>query len=106
MRNRGLPELLLYGQDEPAVNDKTRTAFESLQLVRSAMRIVTAISDHAAEAYGDLLDVWVVHAGRLTPKIRERMKQKGTGLWTSDCNHRGRGNTTQDRFYAGFSRWP
>jgi len=105
MKKHGLPELLYYGPDEPAVNEEMRAAFESLQPVRSAMRIVTAISDHAAEAYADLFDVWVVHAGRLTRKIHSLAKQKSAELWTYDCNHRGRGNTTRARFYAGLFTW-
>ena len=105
LKKRGLPELLLYGWDEPPVNDEARAAFEVLQPVRSHMRITTALSDHAATAYADLIDVWVVHGGRITPEIRRLAKEKGAELWTYDCAIRGRGNTTRARFYAGLYTW-
>ena len=104
-KKRGLPELLLYGWDEPPVNEKARAAFEPLQPVRPHMRITTAISEHAATAYADLIDVWVVNGGRITPEIRRLAKQKGAELWTYDCAIRGRGNATRARFYAGLYTW-
>ncbi|MFH0962382.1 MAG: glycoside hydrolase domain-containing protein [Planctomycetota bacterium] len=104
-KKRALPELLLYGRDEPSVNDEARASFEALQPVRPHMRITTAINDYAATAYADLIDVWVVNAGRITPELRSLAKEKGAELWTYDCNHRGRGNGTRARFYAGLYTW-
>jgi hypothetical protein len=105
LTRRGLPELLFYGWDEPPVTDEARAAFEALEPIRQHMRIVTAITDHAAAAYADLIDVWVVNAGRVTPEIRSLAADKGAELWTYDCNHRGRGNGTRARFYAGLYTW-
>ena len=105
MKKRELPELLLYGRDEPPVDDKSREMFEAMQAVRPLMRNVTAISDYAAATYADLIDVWVVHGARMTPEIRRLARVKGAELWTYDCNHRGRGNATRARFFAGLFTW-
>jgi hypothetical protein len=102
---RELPELLIYGWDEPPVNEKARMSFEALQPIRPHMRITTAISDYAAAAYADLIDVWIVNGGRITPEIRTLAAKKGAELWTYDCNIRGRGNGTRARFYAGLYSW-
>ena len=104
-KERGLPELLLYGWDEPPVNEKARAAFEAMRPARQYMRNTTAISDYAATAYADLIDVWTVNGGRVTPDLRELAKEKGAEVWTYDCNHRGRGNSTRARFYAGLYTW-
>ncbi|GEM_PF-2932568 len=105
MKKRGLPELLLYGADEPKVNEEAKSSFEKLQPVRPYFRVITAISDHAATAYADLIDIWVVNGGRITPEIRKLAKAKGAEVWTYDFNHRGRGNSTRARFYAGLYTW-
>ena len=105
LSRRGLPEFLLYGWDEPPVSDEARAAFEAFRPVRKYMRVITAITDHAAAAYADLIDVWVVNAGRVTPEIRNLAADEGSELWTYDCNHRGRGNGTRARFYAGLYTW-
>lgn len=102
---RGLPELLAYGWDEPPVNEKARAFFETMQPVRKYMRNTTAINDYAAAAYADLIDVWVVNGGRITPEIRTLAADKGAELWTYDCSIRGRGNSTRARFYAGLYTW-
>jgi hypothetical protein len=105
VKRRGFPEFLMYGPDEPSVDDEARAAFEALQPLRRHLRITTAINDHAATAYADLIDVWVVNAGRITPELRQLATAKGTELWTYDCTHRGRGNGTRARFYAGLYTW-
>lgn len=105
LRRRSLPELLLYGWDEPPVNEETRAYFEGLRPVRQHLRVTTAINDYAATAFADLIDVWTVNAGRVTPRIRALAEEKGKELWTYDCNHRGRGNGTRARFYAGLYTW-
>lgn len=105
LKKRGLPELLVYGRDEPPVDDEARKQFEAMIPVRKYMRNTTAITDYAAAAYADLLDVWVLNGGRVTPEIRKLGAQKGKELWTYDCNHRGRGNSARARFYAGLYTW-
>ena len=102
---RGLPELLAYGWDEPPVNEKARAQFEAMQPIRKYMRNTTAINDSAAAAYADLIDVWVLNGGRVTPEIRKLAADKDAELWTYDCNIRGRGNSTRARFYAGLYTW-
>jgi len=104
-KRRGFPELLIYGPDEPAVNDQSLNNFRGLQALRKSFRIVTAISDEAAAAYGDLLDCWVVNGGCVTPEIRRLAAEKKAELWTYDCNHRGAGNAPRSRYYAGLYTW-
>ena len=105
LQGLNLPEFLYYGPDEPAVNDKSRADFASLQRLRKSFRIVTAISDVSAAAYADMLDVWVVSGGCLTPEIRTLAAEKKAALWTYDCHHRGKGNTPWSRYYAGLYTW-
>ncbi|MFH0962929.1 MAG: glycoside hydrolase domain-containing protein [Planctomycetota bacterium] len=102
---RRWPEFLYYGPDEPAVNEQSLANFRRLEPVRKEFRIVTAISDHAASTYADLLDVWVVNAGRTAPEIQELAERKGAELWNYTCHNRGRGNAPFQRFYAGIYTW-
>ena len=102
---RNWPTFAWYGPDEPAVNDKSLAAFQDLQPIRKHYPIVTAISDEAAEAYASLLDIWVINAGRLTPKIRRLAAESGAELWNYTCSNRGWGNAPFNRFYAGIYTW-
>ncbi len=104
-KKRGLPELLLYGRDEPPVDDATKAQFEAMKPVRKYMRTTTAITDYAAAAYADLIDVWTLNGGRVTPEIQKLASEKGKELWTYDCTHRGRGNSARARFYSGLYTW-
>jgi len=102
---RGWPEILYYGLDEPAVNERSLAHFKSIQVVRDRFRIVTAINDYAATAYGDYVDAWVLNAGRTTPEIRELAARKRAEIWNYSCHNRGRGNIPFNRFYAGIYTW-
>ena len=105
VRKRGWPEFLFYGPDEPPANEQSLRTFRDLQPVRKHMRIVTAISDHAATAYADLLDVWVVNAGITSPQIRQLAAGKGAEVWNYSCSNRGTANAPFQRFYAGIYTW-
>ena len=102
---RGWPEFLYYGPDEPSVNEKSLAAFKLIQPVRKYFRIVSAISDHSASAYADLLDIYIVNAGRTTPEIQKLAPDKGVELWNYTCHNRGRSNAPFQRFYAGIYTW-
>lgn len=102
---RGWPEFLYYGPDEPAVNDKSLATFKSMQPVRKHMRIITAISDHAASTYADLLDVYVVNVGRTSPEICKLAADKNVELWNYTCHNRGQSNAPFQRYYAGVYTW-
>ena len=102
---RGWPEFLYYGPDEPAVNEQSLANFRALQSARKHFRIITAISDHAAAAYADLLDVYVVNLGRTSPEIQALVPAKGVELWNYTCHNRGRGNAPMQRHYAGLYTW-
>ena len=102
---RHWPEFLLYGPDEPSVNDRSLEIFKELQEPRKHMRIVTAISDYAAITYADYLDVWVVNAGITSPQIQRLAAEKGAELWNYSCSNRGTGNAPFHRYYAGIYTW-
>ena len=105
LKRRNWPEFLVYGPDEPSGNDQVRQKFESRQPWRKRFRLVTAIFDWAIEAYGDKLDVWVMHAGQISPELQKLAAEKGSELWTYSCQHVGRGNLPASRFFAGMYTW-
>jgi hypothetical protein len=106
LKKQGLPELLVYGPDEPEVgNAAVKAHLESLKPLRKYFRIVTALSDHPAEVYSDYLDVWAVSCGRIHPKLQELATQKRAEMWTYQCVDRGMSNTTMSRFNAGLYSW-
>ena len=102
---RGWPEFLWYGPDEPAVNEQSLASLQTLQPLRQQFRVVTAISDHAATTYADLLDVWTVNAGRTSPELQKLAADKGAEVWNYTCSNRGMGNSPFERFYAGVYTW-
>ena len=104
-QRRGWPELLLYAWDEPPVSDRARAAFEEMRPIREILRNVTAISGEASEAYADLLDVHVVHAGVISPELQKLLADAGAEVWTYSCSFRARGNAPTQRFYAGLYTW-
>lgn len=104
-KKRGFPEVLSYGWDEPPVSDEARAEFEAMQPARKYMRNVAAINDYAATAYADLIDVWMVIGGRITPALQKLAEEKNAEIWTYDCYIRGHGNSTRARFYTGLYTW-
>lgn len=102
---RGWPEFLYYGPDEPSVNDKGWADFERLQPMREYFRIVTAISAHGLSAYADFLDVYIVNAGSTSPEIHKLAADKHAELWNYTCHNRGRSNAPFQRYYAGVYTW-
>ncbi len=106
LKEQGLPELLVYGPDEPEVGNAAVLAhLESLKPLRKHFRIVTALSDRPAEVYADYLDVWAVSSGRITPKLQDLAAKKGAQVWTYQCVDRGMSNSTMSRFNAGLYTW-
>jgi hypothetical protein len=105
IRRRNWPEFLIYGPDEPVVSEPIGQIFESRQPWRKHFRLATAIFDSAIDAYGDKLNVWVMHAGQISPAYQKLAKEKGVELWTYSCSHAGRSNFPASRFYAGVYTW-
>ncbi|MFH0963786.1 MAG: glycoside hydrolase domain-containing protein [Planctomycetota bacterium] len=107
-KERGWPELLYYGPDEPTFDDERGKrcieVFAQLQPLRPAVRIVTAISGKSAEYFAKDLDVWEVHNGEITPDLARLCRERGDKMWTYDCRHRGT-NPTFNRFYPGLYTW-
>lgn len=102
----GLPELLVYGPDEPEVgNDDVKAFFETLHPLRSYFRIVTSLSDLPALAYADYLDVFAVSSGRISPHLQNVIRVHGGEVWTYDCNNKATGNAPWSRYQAGLYTW-
>jgi len=105
LSERGLPEMLAYSWDEPPLSKKVRDQLSTQQPIRQHVRLVTALNDAAAIAYADLLDVWVVHSGLISPQIQALARDYGAELWAYNCTARGMGNSPFNRFYAGLYTW-
>ena len=103
-RVHGFPEFLAYVEDEPSL-DQPPSYFEwAGGWKRTPMRTVAAMSGEAAAALGYLHDVWVVHAGQITPEtVREAWRQ-GAEVWAytfSMAFH----NVLANRYMAGLYTW-
>ncbi len=105
IEKRGFPEFLIYGPDEPKVNQDYLGRFNKLQPLRKYFRIVTAISDRSARRYADMLDVWTVDAGTTSPSLMKLAAEKKAEMWNYDVRHRHRANAPWSRYYAGLYTW-
>ncbi len=105
LKERGLPEFLQYTWDEPPLSKKVRDSLGAQQPLRKHTRLITALNDVAAMAYADLLDVWVVHCGLISPEIQKLAQEYDAEVWTYTCTARGMGNAPFNRFYAGLYTW-
>ncbi len=102
---RGWPELLMYSWDEPPVDARVREHYAAQQPLRRMFRLVTAISDVSALHYADQLDCMLVHAGQVSPQVRNKLKEHGCELWNYSCQNHGTTNWPFNRFYAGIYTW-
>ena len=109
-RKRGLPELITYTWDEPgypARGDSARHAafrkqHEEMRKVR--VRLGTAMAADAAYGYSDVLDVWMVYAGQITPEMCIEAERLGAEVWTYSC-HLHTHQPLNERYYAGLYMW-
>jgi hypothetical protein len=104
-QERGWPELIAYGQDEPPVPAPgLREMYTVLRPL--PIRLGTAISARAAYAYGDLHDVWIVHDGQVTPELQAEAARQGAQVWTYTYRLWRQGyDPLIQRFYPGLHTW-
>lgn len=109
-RARGWPQLVSYGWDEPGYplppsrggHAAFRRFHEPMRDVR--VRIGTSMGANAAYGYSDLLDVWIVYAGQITPEMCREARRLGAEVWTYSC-HLHPCWPLKERYYAGFYMW-
>jgi len=106
-RISGSPELISYCFDEPSYPTsryagKIREALEPFRKVR--VRAGTAINARGVYGFGELIDVWLVYAGQITPEMQAEAKRLGAEVWTYSC-HLHSHQTLAGRYYAGLYMW-
>jgi hypothetical protein len=105
-KERGWPEPILYGPDEPGPVRMKSTNPEALIAVQKFARTGTALKGHAVTQYdiGQYFSVWMINIFSFTPEVVEQAKKEQKELWTYDCYHRGT-NPVLHRYYAGLHTW-
>lgn len=98
------PELLGYGNDEPAITQATQVAEESARWHETGRRTGTAINGLHALEIGTPLDVWVLHMDSITPEVLAECKRRGKEFWMYNCSLRG-SNAAQHRYWTGVYTW-
>ncbi len=104
-KERGWPELMVYGWDEPLVpTPGLRELYAPMRGV--PIRLTTAMSMKAAYGYGDMHDVWIVHDGHFTPELRAEAKRRDAQVYTYSYRMwRQNFNPLTQRYYAGLHTW-
>jgi len=104
-RERGWPEMIVYGWDEPPVPAPgLREMYTPLRAL--PIRLGSAMSAKAAYAYGDIYDVWIVHDGHITPEMQAEAARRGAQVWTYTYRlWRQSYNPLIQRYYAGLYTW-
>ena len=103
-RAHGFPEFLAYVQDEPSLDQPPSYRNWVAGWKKTPMRTVAAMSGEAAAALGYLHDVWVVHAGQITPEMVREAWRQGAEVWAytfSMAFH----NVLANRYMAGLYTW-
>jgi len=112
MKKRDGAELLLYVADEPETPERQKTAravFAKIDAFRKVhpelkVRTVTALGDQGAAAVGDLYDVWVYSAHRVTPAVVDRAHHAAKELWSYICDLCAV-DAINHRYYYGYWAW-
>ncbi len=104
-RDKGWPELIAYGQDEPQY--PTAGLRETYGPLRSyPIRVGTAISATGVYAYGDVHDVWIVMGGEITPEMQAEAKRLGAEVCTYSYRILREGYMPlRQRFFTGLYTW-
>ena len=105
-RTHGWPELILAGNDEPAVpSPGLRETYGPLRSL--PIRLGTALSSMGAiYEYGDLHDAWLVHDGYVTPELQAEAERLGADIWTYTYRMwRHHYKPLPQRYYAGLYTW-
>ncbi len=102
-KGNGWPESLIYTRDEPPYPaDDVRP--HNLRFVGTPLRTVTSLGIHAAYGHGDVIDVWLMYGGHITPELRAEARRLGVEVWSYSC-HIDSAQPIRNRFYAGLYSW-
>ncbi len=105
------PQIVLQTRDEPphalygphALSAETLASMLEFKRLANC-RTFTALSGHAAFAWGHLHDVWVVLGGHITPQMVREAQRQGAEVWTYLHDLRIT-NPLVNRHYAGLYTW-
>lgn len=101
---RGWPDFVLYMRDEPGPTVFASVSDHVRQWKCAGAKTTSAMSLLAAFALGHLHDVWIVHAGYITPELLREAKRIGARVSTYNFSLRIT-NVEAGRYYAGLYTW-
>ena len=102
-KKRGWPEPLIYTRDEPPYPAPDVRPY-NVPFIGTPLRTVTSMGIHAAYGHGDVIDVWLMYGGHITPELRAEAGRLGVEVWTYSC-HISSARPIHNRFYAGLYTW-
>lgn len=104
-RERGWPELMVYGWDEaPYPAPGLRQTYGPLR--QFPIRVCAAMNATGAFAYGDVHDVWIAMGGEVTPQMQAEAERLGAQVWTYSYRILREGySPLRQRYYAGLYTW-
>ncbi len=102
-RRNGLPEMVLYGWDEPPYPwPALRRHFRPWRDI--PIRVGTAMSAQATYGHSDMHDVWVVHCPVLTPQMWAEAARMDAQVWMYSCQIRS-WQLLRERYLTGIFTW-
>ncbi len=105
---RGWPELIVFGTDEPSYpRDYDAVSRELRNLRGFPMRVVVDLSGTSAYGYGgDLCDIQNVMDGMISPEMLDEARRVGTEIWTYSYRiWREHFYPFSQRYFAGLYTW-
>ena len=101
---KGWPDMVLYMRDEPGPTVFAKVIDHVSQWKREGIKTTCAMSILAAFAVGHVHDVWIVHAGHVTPELQREAARLGARLSTYNFSLRTT-NAEASRYYSGLYTW-
>ena len=101
---KGWPDMVLYMRDEPGPTVFARVIDHVSQWKREGIKTTCAMSILTAFAVGHVHDLWIVHAGYVTPELQREAAQLGARLSTYNFSLRTT-NAETGRYYSGLYTW-
>ncbi len=107
-RQRGWPELIVFGTDEPSYpRDYDAVSRELRNLRGFPVRVAVDLSGTSAYGYGgDLCDIQNVMDGMISPEMLDEARRIGTEIWTYSFRiWREDFHPFRQRYFAGLYTW-
>jgi len=100
------PEFLLYGPDEPKIEQEQRVRDFAEQAQAQGLRCGTAIFPASAFQYSEVLDICMVHAGsHYSRALVEKIAHEGHEFWAYTGSTLKGKNKLMDRYFTGLWMW-